>query len=82
MAQVLAAFGAPSGFARQYPVTRTEGVPVERVAGSGPEAGTFRYALTDGGEVFICVRDLHTITAVIHFHRAGQREYLYRRADA
>ncbi len=75
--QIIAAFGRPSGFARQFPVTQAEGVPIERLNGYGLEAGTFRYALQDGSEVFICVRDFRTITAVICFTRRGQPRTIY-----
>ncbi|HEY5894942.1 MAG TPA: hypothetical protein VIT91_17115 [Chthoniobacterales bacterium] len=63
---VAAAFGVPDGFATQFPVTRTEGVPVSHFHG-GPEAGTFRYVLRDGSEFFITVSDFRTVTAVARY---------------
>lgn len=71
MRDVIAAFGVPDAFAPQFPVTRTEGVPVSHVHG-GPEAGTFRYNLRDGGEYLITVSDFHTITAVTYYKNLAQ----------
>ena len=68
MGEVVAALGLPHGFAAQFPVTMTEGVPVSHVHG-GPEAGTFRYTLRDGSEYLITVTDFHTITAVTRYSR-------------
>lgn len=71
MRDVIAAFGLPDGFAAQFPVTRTEGVPVSHVRG-GPQAGTFRYRLRDGGELLITVSDFNTITAVTRYQKQAQ----------
>ena len=76
MKDVILVFGTPDGFARQYPVTRADGVPVEQVH-AGPEAGTFRFVLRDGGEFRITVSDFHTITAVIRYRPRGDGDVIY-----
>jgi hypothetical protein len=76
MRDVVLAFGAPDGFARQYPVTRADGIPVDHVH-AGPEAGTFRYVLRDGGEYRITVSDFHTITCVTRCRDRGERDIIY-----
>jgi len=78
MREVTAFFGIPDGFAKQFPVTRTEGVPTSHV-GEGAEAGTFRYLLRGGGEVLITVKDFHTITLVRRYGRNGSEREIYRR---
>ena len=71
MRDVIAAFGIPDGFATQFSVTRTEGVPISHIRG-GLQAGTFRYILRGGGEILITVSDFHTITAVIRYQKQAQ----------
>jgi hypothetical protein len=78
MKDLVARLGVPDGFAPQFFVTQTEGVPVGSV-NAGPEAGTFRYVLRDKGEVFISVSDFHTIKAAWRFQKSGVRHELYRR---
>lgn len=78
MKDLVAKLGAPDGFAQQFFVTRTEGVPVDHL-NAGPDAGTFRYALRDGGQVFISVSDFHTIEAMWRFQKSGICHDLYRR---
>jgi hypothetical protein len=75
---LVSAFGVPDGFARQYPVTRGEGVPVDHIK-AGKEAGTFRYALREGGELLVTVADFHTILLVTRYEKAGWRHDLYER---
>lgn len=80
MKDLVARIGVPDAFAPQYCVTRTEGVPVDRFGG-GLEAGTFRYPLRSGGEVFISVSNFQKIEAVIRYQKAEDHNVLYRRGE-
>ena len=72
MKDLVSKIGVPDAFAPQFFVTQTEGVPVGHVK-DGPEAGTFRYVLSNSGEVFISVADFHTIKAVWYLEKSGGR---------